>query len=124
MRMHRALVATPYGFIHYRHAGEHHDRTVVVSHISQQSSALMIELLEALSDRVHAIAIDQPSCGMSDHVYTQPTIEDYAQCVIAAMDAAGVQRATALGEATGACVSPELSSAFRQRRRVCAVCAR
>jgi hypothetical protein len=89
--MRRALVETPYGFIHYCHAGEHHDRTVVVSHISQQSSALMIELLEALSDRVQAIAIDYPSCGMSDHVYTQPTIEDYVQCGIVAMDAAGVQ---------------------------------
>ena len=112
MRMRRALVETPYGFIHYRHAGEHHDRTVVVSHISQQSSALMIELLEALSDRVQAIAIDYPSCGMSDHVYTQPTIEDYAQCVIVAMDAAGVQRATALGEATGAFVSAALAAAY------------
>jgi pimeloyl-ACP methyl ester carboxylesterase len=86
-----------------------------VSHISQQSSALMIELLEALSDRVQAIAIDYPSCGMSDHVYTQPTIEDYAQCVMAAMDAARGQRATALGEATGAFVSAALAAAYPER---------
>ena len=47
---------------------------------------------------------------MSDHVSEQPTIADYAQCVIAVMDALGVQRATALGEATGAFVSAELAA--------------
>jgi pimeloyl-ACP methyl ester carboxylesterase len=115
MTMHRGLVETPYGYIHYRSAGEQHDRAVVVSHISQQSSALMAELVEALSRRVQAIAIDYPSCGMSDHVYNQPTIGDYAACVVAVMDACGVRRATALGEATGAFVSAELAGAYPDR---------
>jgi pimeloyl-ACP methyl ester carboxylesterase len=113
--MKRGLVRTPYGFIHYRDSGEQHDRAVVVSHISQQSSALMIELLEALSPRVQAVAIDYPSCGMSDHVYDQPAIADYAACVIAVMDACGIRRATALGEATGAFVSAELAGAYPDR---------
>ena len=69
----RGLVKTPYGYIHYRRAGRAHARTVVISHINQQSSALMIELLEALGRKVQAIAIDYPSCGMSDHVYNPPT---------------------------------------------------
>src|SRR5262249_39025790 len=74
------------------------------------SSALMIELVEALGKKVHAIAIDYPSCGMSDHVVGQPTIADYATCVLAVMDALGVARATAMGEATGAHVSIELAA--------------
>ena len=81
VRTDRGLIATPYGYIHYRRAGKEHARAVVVSHINQQSSALMIELLEALGEKVHAIAIDYPSCGMSDHVREQPTIGDYAKCV-------------------------------------------
>lgn len=69
MRIERGLVETPYGYIHYRRAGRDHPRTVVVTHISQQSSALMIELLEALGGKVQAVAVDYPSCGMSDHHY-------------------------------------------------------
>ena len=79
--MDRGLVPTPYGHIHYRRAGKEHPRAVVISHINQQSSALMIELIEALSGKVHAIAIDYPSCGMSDHVAAQPTIEPHPHLV-------------------------------------------
>lgn len=115
MQIERGLAGTRYGYIHYRRSGKEHPRAVVVSHISQQSSALMIELLEALGEKVQAIAIDYPSCGMSDHVYEQPTIGDYAKCVTAVMNAAGVKRATALGEATGAFVSAELAASFPDR---------
>ena len=115
MLIQRGLVETPYGHIHYRRHGKKHTRAVVISHINQQSSALMIELLEALGQKVHAIAIDYPSCGMSDHVYQQPAIEDYAKCVVAVMDATGVERAAALGEATGAFVSAELASGHASR---------
>jgi pimeloyl-ACP methyl ester carboxylesterase len=113
--MERGLVDTPYGYIHYRRSGQKNARTVVISHINQQSSALMIELLEALGRQVQAIAIDYPSCGMSDHVTVQPTISDYAKCVIAVMDAVGVEHATALGEATGAFVSAELAASHPTR---------
>jgi pimeloyl-ACP methyl ester carboxylesterase len=111
----RGLVSTPYGYVHFRHAGSAHARAVVVSHISQQSSALMLELLEALAPKVHAIAFDYPSCGMSDHVLEQPAIEDYAGCALAVLDALGVQRAAALGEATGAFVSAELAATAPER---------
>jgi pimeloyl-ACP methyl ester carboxylesterase len=63
----RGLVSTRYGHIHYRHHGRAHPRAVILSHISQQSSADMLELVEALAPKVHAIAFDYPSCGMSDH---------------------------------------------------------
>ena len=47
--MERGLVATRFGHIHYRRGGAGHPRAVVISHISQQSSALMIELIESLA---------------------------------------------------------------------------
>jgi pimeloyl-ACP methyl ester carboxylesterase len=113
--MERGLVATRFGHIHYRRGGAGHPRAVAISHISQQSSALMIELIESLAPKLHAIAIDYPSCGMSDHVAAQPSIGDYADCVIAVMDHLGVKRAAALGEATGAFVSAELAAAHPDR---------
>lgn len=115
MPIERGLAETPYGYIHYRSSGGAHERAVIVSHINQQSSALMIELLEALAERVHAIAFDYPSCGMSDHVGSQPTIVDYARCAIAVLDKLGVKHATSLGEATGAFVAAELAFAFPAR---------
>lgn len=115
MAIERGLVETPYGYVHYRRTGSTHSRAVVISHINQQSSALMTELLNALGGKVQAIAIDYPSCGMSDHVDHQPAIADYAKCVVAAMDAVGVERATALGEATGAFVAAELAAAHPTR---------
>ena len=113
--MERGLVPTRYGYIHYRRAGATREPAVIVSHINQQSSALMIELLEALAVKTQAIAFDYPGCGMSDHVTEQPSIEDYASCAKAVLDHLGVRRAVALGEATGAFVSAELAAADPER---------
>lgn len=87
----------------------------MVSHINQQSSALMLELLHALGAHFRAIAIDYPSHGHSDHVEWQPRIEDYARCVVETMDALGIERAFALGEAVGAAVSIALGSGWPRR---------
>ncbi len=87
----------------------------MVSHINQQSSALQIELLQALAPDFRAIAIDYPSHGHSDHIDWQPTIEDYARCVIEVMDALGIERAAAMGEAVGSAVSIALGSRWPQR---------
>lgn len=102
----RGLIRTSYGHIHYREAGS--GPAIVLLHINQQSSAVMTELLEALAPRRRAIAIDYPGHGMSDHLALQPTIPDYAHCVLEVLDALGVGAFTALGEATGAAVSATL----------------
>jgi len=109
MTITRHLVDTRFGQVHCRDAGR--GPAIVITHINQQSSALMIELVEALAPRHRAIAIDYPSHGMSDPVDFQPSIADYAACVIDVMDGLGVKTAAALGEATGAAVSIELGAA-------------
>ena len=113
MRIERGLVGTRHGYIHYRAAGS--GRAVVLLHINQQSSSLYLELIDALAAGSRAIAIDYPSHGMSDHIAFQPTIADYAECVIAVLDALGVERATMLGEAIGAVVAVELCAAHPGR---------
>jgi pimeloyl-ACP methyl ester carboxylesterase len=109
----RGLANTFAGHIHWRACGE--GPVVMLSHINQQSSALMIELLQALAPNFRAIAIDYPSHGHSDHVDWQPTIEDYARCVVEVMDAHGIERAFAMGEAVGAAVSIALGSRWASR---------
>jgi pimeloyl-ACP methyl ester carboxylesterase len=113
MELERGLVKTSTGYIHYRAAGR--GKAVILLHINQQSSALYLELLEVLGRESRAIAIDYPSHGMSDHISFQPTIADYAKCVIEVMDALGIDRASVLGEAIGAVVSIELATGWPDR---------
>jgi len=116
MKILRALAESPYGYLHYRHVSPQHKQAVIIAHINQQSSALMIELLQALGTSVHAIAFDYPSYGMSDPIIDrQPTIEDYGRCMMAVLDDLGIERATVMGEATGAHVAIEAASAYPQR---------
>jgi pimeloyl-ACP methyl ester carboxylesterase len=112
-QMERGLVKTSMGYIHYRAAGT--GNAIVLLHINQQSSALYLELMEVLRQRVRAVAIDYPSHGMSDHISFQPTIADYARCIVEVLDALGIERASALGEAAGAAVAIELAGAFPER---------
>ena len=113
----RGLAKTFAGHIHWRACGPDGGQApvVMVSHINQQSSAVMVELLQALGAHFRAVAIDYPSHGNSDHIDWQPTIEDYARAVIETMDALGIERAMALGEAVGAAVSIALGGRWPQR---------
>lgn len=113
MQIERGLTRTRSGHIHWRACGS--GPAVMVSHINQQSSAVMVELLQGLGRDFRAIAIDYPSHGHSDHVEHQPSIEDYARCVIEVMDAHGIGQAFALGEAVGAAVSIALAANWPDR---------
>src|SRR5688500_3494450 len=106
--MERGLIKTSAGYIHYRAAG--HGKVIVLSHISQQSSAMYLELMARHATEVRAVSIYFPSVGMCDHVAVQPTIADYAQCGREGMDAMGIDQAHVLGEALGAAVSIELAA--------------
>jgi len=113
MDIERALVKTSMGYIHYRAAGR--GAPLVLLHMNQQSSALYLELMTVLAPTVRAIAIDYPSHGMSDHITTQPTIADYARCVLEVTDALGLKTANFLGESGGAVVCIELAAAHPER---------
>jgi pimeloyl-ACP methyl ester carboxylesterase len=109
----RGLVKSRYGYLHYRAAGQ--GDPIVLMHINQQSSALYLEMLAALAPHMRAIAVDYPSHGASDHISWQPSISDYAQSVIAILDALGVAKTMVLGEATGAGVAVELAGNHADR---------
>ena len=109
----RGLAKTFAGHIHWRACGS--GPAVMVSHINQQSSAVMVELLQALGPTFRAVAIDYPSHGSSDHIDWQPAIEDYARCVVETMDALKIERAVAMGEAVGAAVSIALGVRWPRR---------
>lgn len=115
MDIERGLVKTGLGYIHYRAAGA--GAPVMLFHINQQSSALMLELMQALASRFRVVAMDYPSHGQSDPIPGQPSFADYTRCAIAVMDHLGIQRASALGEAVGAGVSIDIANTWPGRIR-------
>ena len=56
MDIERGLVRTGLGHIHYRAAGA--GRPLMLFHINQQSSALMVELIQALAPEFRVVAMD------------------------------------------------------------------
>mgnify|MGYP001176426133 CR=1 FL=1 len=108
MKIARGLADTFAGQIHYRTAGD--GPAIMLTHINQQSSAVMVELIAALAPKFRVVAIDYPSHGMSDHIDWQPAIEDYARAALEVMDALKVRRFHAMGEAVGAATSLALAA--------------
>jgi pimeloyl-ACP methyl ester carboxylesterase len=115
MNIERGLVKTPLGHMHYRAAGTPGSEAIFLQHINQQSSALYLELMAVLCPTLRVVAMDYPSHGHSDHVDQQPTIGDYARCVVAVADALGIAKFSVLGEAVGAAVSIELAANHASR---------
>ncbi len=113
MEIGRGLVRTRLGHIHYREAGS--GPAVMLFHINQQSSALMLELMQGLAPAFRVVAMDYPSHGHSDPIDFQPGFADYTDCAIAVMDALGIRTAAAMGEAVGAGVSVAIANAHPER---------
>jgi pimeloyl-ACP methyl ester carboxylesterase len=109
----RGLIATDLGYIHYRASGR--GSPVMLFHINQQSSTLMLELITALAPNFRVVAMDYPSHGHSDHVPEQPNFADYVHCAVAVMDALGIARTAVLGEAVGAGVCVEIANTWPDR---------
>ncbi|QQS14133.1 MAG: alpha/beta fold hydrolase [Rhodospirillales bacterium] len=115
MDIERGLARTFAGHIHYRALGA--GPAIVLTHINQQSSAVMVELMRALAPGFRVVAIDYPSHGHSDHIDWQPAIADYARCAVETLDFLGIDAFHAMGEAVGAAVSIELGAAHPDRCR-------
>ena len=92
MNIERGLVKTALGYLHYRAAGNTGNEAIFLQHINQQSSALYLELMAVLCPHLRVVAMDYPSHGDSDHVEQQPSIGDYARCVVAVADALNVPK--------------------------------
>ena len=111
--MERGLTKTSMGYVHYRATGQ--GKPIILLHPLPRSSAMFIELMEALEKKFRVIAPDYPSYGMSDHVSGQPTIGDYARVVTEVMDALRLERADIYGDTVGTYVAVELANAYPKR---------
>jgi hypothetical protein len=89
--------------VHYRRAGE--GPPLLMAHQSPRSSAEYIPLLETWSAHFTCIAPDTPGFGESDPLpVAAPDVGDYADAVLAFLDAIGLARCGAYGFHSGAII--------------------
>ncbi|MGI9659671.1 MAG: alpha/beta fold hydrolase [Gaiellaceae bacterium] len=95
--------------VHYRRAGA--GPALVLMHESPLSSAALVDLASALSERFTVIALDTPGYGSSDPLPapSEPETSDYAAAAADTLGALGVERCLVYGALTGATIALELA---------------
>lgn len=99
---------------HYRTAGE--GAPLIVLHPSPMSSAFMVPVIDAVSDRCRVLAPDTPGYGATEAL-PEPgeDLSPYVDWLRAFVDAQGLDRFVLYGSATGAQIAIEFAHAHPER---------
>ena len=115
----RGYVDVPFGQVHYRIAGS--GPPVVLLHDSPRSSAMHLDLMQALADEFTTIALDTPGYGNSSPLPAEPRpeIPDFARALGDTLDALGLPPCPVYGFHTSSKIALQL--AVERPDRVAAV---
>lgn len=113
----KGYVDAPLGQLHYRDTGPRDDRhPIILLHQSPMSMIQWAGVQNALAARgIRSITVDNPGYGMSDAPPTQPTIEDYANNLIALLDALDLEKVVMGGHHTGAQIAVAFAARHGER---------
>jgi len=104
----RRYIAGPSGQIHVAEAGR--GPSVLLLHQTPRSWDEFREVMIALQDRLHLLAIDLPGMGASDQHPDGPSIESYASAAAATIEQSGRGAIAVCGHHTGGVVAVELAA--------------
>ena len=97
-----------FGQIHYQICGS--GKPLILCHQSPSSLEMFQSVYPLLAKKgVMAIGVDTPGYGQSDVPKEQPTIHNYAECVMNIIKDLGLEKTAVLGHHTGACIAAELA---------------
>jgi pimeloyl-ACP methyl ester carboxylesterase len=103
--------------VHYRRTGK--GPVVLALHGSPESGRSQSALMGVLADRFTVIAPDTPGNGLSDPLPIEaPSIDDYADALLAFMDALGIEQAGFYGFHTGAAIANSIAQRRPERAAV------
>lgn len=109
--IHKGYVATPWGQIHYRTAGDETAAVpLVLLHQTPSSSVMYEKLMGELAADFRLIAPDTPGFGNSFVPTERPQITFYAQAITAALAALGVEQCYLFGHHTGASIATQITA--------------
>ena len=104
----RRYIDGPSGQIHLAEAGR--GPCVLLLHQTPRSWDEFREVMIALEDRLHLIAMDLPGMGSSDQHPDGPSIENYAAAAAAVIEQSGRSPMSVCGHHTGGVVAVELAA--------------
>ena len=104
----RRYIDGPSGQIHVAEAGR--GLSVLLLHQTPRSWDEFREVMAALQDRLHLLAIDLPGMGASEQHPDGPSIENYASAAAAAIEQSGLGPMAVCGHHTGGVVAVELAA--------------
>ena len=104
----RRYIDGPSGQIHVAEAGR--GPSVLLLHQTPRSWDEFREVMVALQDRLHLLAIDLPGMGASDQHPDGPSIENYASAAAAVIEQSGRGPMAVCGHHTGGVVAVELAA--------------
>ncbi len=109
----RGFVPTRAGTLHVASQGT--GLPVLLLHQTPRSWDEYRDVLPLLGARVRALAMDTPGFGDSPPLPVPPSIEAWADAVLALLDALGLPRACVVGHHTGAAVAMEVAARAPER---------
>ena len=119
----RHFITTGKRQMHVRRAGK--GPPLVMLHQSPLSSADLVPVMQGLAGDFTCLAFDTAGYGHSDPLADPPQdgpeIADYAEAIVEALDAIGVQRFLLYGNHTGGCIAAELARRHPGRVAACAL---
>ena len=104
----RRYIDGPSGQIHLAEVGR--GPSVLLLHQTPRSWDEFREVMTALQDRLHLVAIDLPGMGASDQHPDGPSIENYAAAAAAAIEQSGCAPMAVCGHHTGGVAAVELAA--------------
>jgi pimeloyl-ACP methyl ester carboxylesterase len=107
------FVETRSGRIHYLESGE--GDPLILLHSNGCSAHEYESVIPILSKKYRVLAWDMPGHGDSDPLTRHWSIEDYANAVVAFMDALGIERASVGGSSVGGSICVELGAHHADR---------
>ena len=116
--MRRGYLATPFGRIHFRAAGDQGEPLLLLHQTPFSSLVYTPAILPALAQHFQVVAIDTPGYGESDPPPPgEWQVPDYARAVLAALDALGWPQAHLVGRLTGCSIAVEVAALAPARVR-------
>jgi len=124
LRVRRAYADVAGLQLHYRQAGAAGAPVLVLLHQSPSTSAMYVELMQRLADRLYLVAPDTPGFGSSDALPGDPaglSIADFARAIHALLDGLGLLPCYLFGHHTGAAVAVQLEHDYPGSARAMAL---
>ena len=111
----RHFFASPLGEVHYIDVGTGGGPPLVLLHQTPRSIDEFRDVIPLLAVEHRVVAVDNPGYGCSDVPDHQPTVEEYADTIVALLDHLAIPKAVLVGHHTGGILAVDIAARYPDR---------